>query len=106
MEDKIRLSAIATLDLTQEENGMPLHDGVSCVLNVSENVDKSQFFTAGNLLTKLGAEALTVVLTEGLIANIHFAHSQGLCDSAEHLRRIIAQLEQGFITQGEISLKK
>src|SRR6478609_11792101 len=58
-------------------------------------VDRKMYIE-DELPTKDGSFALSNVLVQGLIGNIHLAHERGWRDSAEHLRWIIAQLEQGF----------
>lgn len=44
-----------------------------------------------------GVQAYTLCFTQGLIANLHYAHQMNLWDSAKHLRHIIAELERGFV---------
>lgn len=66
-------------------------------LEVSENLDKSQYIDADGVPTAAGTKVLTNNFVQGLIGNIHQAHDKGYWDSAEHLRYIIAELERGFI---------
>lgn len=66
-------------------------------LDVSDELDKSQYLTPEDLPTAVGTKVLSNVFVQGLIGNIHQAHQNGFWDSAEHLRYIIAELERGFI---------
>ena len=65
-------------------------------LDVSSNLDKSQYQDKDGLPTAVGSKTLTNAFVQGLIGNIHHAHDKGFHDSAEHLRYIIAELERGF----------
>jgi len=51
--------------------------------------------------TKQGSEAITSILIQALVANIHQSHQNEEIDSAAHLRKIISLLEDGFIAQSE-----
>lgn len=66
-------------------------------LEVSDNLDKSQYIDADGVPTAAGAKVLTNNFVQGLIGNIHQAHDKGYWDSAEHLRYVIAELERGFV---------
>ena len=66
-------------------------------LDVSDNLDKSQYIDAEGVPTQAGTKVLTNNFVQGLIGNIHQAHDKGYWDSAEHLRYIISELERGFI---------
>lgn len=74
-------------------------------LEVSKNLDKSQYIDPDGVPTAAGTKVLTNNFVQGLIGNIHQAHDKGYWDSAEHLRYIIAELERGFIavTNSDIS---
>lgn len=65
-------------------------------LEVSENLVERKYLKEG-LPTKHGSHALSNVLVQGLVANMHMAHQKGYRDSAEHLRWIISELERGFV---------
>jgi len=70
-------------------------------LDVSSNLDKSQYLTSDELPTADGSKVLSNVFVQGLIGNIHHAHQKGYRDSAEHLRYIISELERGFVQLAE-----
>ena len=72
-------------------------------LEVSRNLDASNYLDSERLPTKEGCKVLTECLVQGLAANLHHAHQGGYRDSAEHLRHIIAQLEKAFVARTEIS---
>jgi hypothetical protein len=72
-------------------------------LYVTGQLDKKEYLDAEGLPTKSGAKALSNVLVQGLIGNIHMAHEKGFQDSAEHLRWIISELEKGFIAVANTS---
>jgi hypothetical protein len=73
-------------------------------LEPSDVLDKKMYVQEDGLLTEAGTKALTHVLVQGLIGNIHQSHQRGLIDSAEHLRHIIAELERGFVAQVDYSI--
>lgn len=66
-------------------------------LDVSKNLDRSQYLDKEDLPTAAGTKALTQCFVQGLVGNIHNAHQKGYWDSAEHLRYIISELERGFV---------
>lgn len=72
------------------------HVGTSFRLDVGKPLDESKYLDKDTLPTKDGAQVLSNVLVQGLVANIHYAHDNGFRDSAEHLRWIISELEKGF----------
>lgn len=57
---------------------------------------KREMYIENDLPTKMGSEALSITLVQGLVGNIHLAHDKGWRDSAEHFRWIISELEKGF----------
>lgn len=79
------------------------HINTKLNLEVSDNLDKSQYFDDSDLPNSDGSKALTQVFVQGLIGNIHHAHEKGYWDSAEHIRYIIAELGRGFIEVPNIS---
>jgi hypothetical protein len=66
-------------------------------LDVSPNLDKTQYIDKYDLPTREGAQVLTNVFIQGLIGNIHASNQKGFWNDAEHLRFIISELERGFI---------
>lgn len=73
-------------------------------MNATENIDMERYFDDNGDLNQDGVEIMTMILTTGLTSNIHDAHAKGLKDSAQHLRQVIALLEEGFVQQGEVEL--
>jgi hypothetical protein len=71
-------------------------------LDFKSPIGKELFLDADDLPTKGGADALSMVLVQGLVGNIHYAHEKGFKDSAEHLRWIIHELEEGFAAVTDI----
>lgn len=82
------------------------HDGCGISLQCSPNVDASRYMMDNGILKEDGSRVVTNVLVQGLIANIHLAHTEGWKDSAEHLRFIIAELERGFVQPPIITTEK
>lgn len=69
-------------------------------------LDKKQYLDNQDLPTEVGSKALSNVLIQGLVGNIHMAHEKGFRDSAEHLRWIISELERGFVSVGKVKSSK
>lgn len=74
-------------------------------LEVSNNLDVTKYIDHEDLPTQDGSKALSNVLVQGLIGNIHMAHENGFRDSAEHLRWIISELEKGFVAVVNVEKK-
>jgi hypothetical protein len=76
-------------------------------LELSNDLDKRMYFSkiddTGGIPNREGCRCLTQTFLQGLNANIQSAHIRGLWDSAEHLRYIIAELENAFIQPVDIS---
>jgi hypothetical protein len=90
----------------KKEYKMPKHIATDINLLVGQALDKKMYLDAKELPNKDGSKVLSNVLIQGLVANVHASHQKGFRDSAEHLRWIISELEQGFIritnvTEGE-----
>lgn len=66
-------------------------------LYVSKELDINKYLDKESLPNKDGSNAISNVLIQGLVANIHMAHEKGFRDSADHLRWIISELERGFV---------
>lgn len=79
------------------------HDGLNVNLIIEKPLEKRSYIKDDGLPNKNGTKNLTVIMAQGLVANIHYAHQKGYWDSAEHLRYIINELEQGFIQIPELS---
>lgn len=93
------------VDLTlspNDESGKSIHRETSIHLEIDKRLDKSGYINKDGTPNKEGSKVLTNTFVQGLIANIHYAHENGLRDSAEHLRFIVSELERCFIEQGTI----
>ena len=104
---EILIVATSRLKLDYEEgyeNASVIHTEVA--LEVSKNINKSTFFDEDDIPNFQGATAVCNALVQGLIANLHFAHQHGLWDSAKHLRYIIKELEEGFVSTDRFELEK
>lgn len=93
---ELSFEAKVVLHLEDTKKGM-MHRGTEFNLYMSSNLDQSHYITKEGVPNAEGAKALTQVLVQGLVANIHSCHEEGYIDSAEHLRAIISELERGFI---------
>lgn len=102
MEFSFKAEVVLSLEANKGDKSSKLIS-TDFYLEVSRNLKQSNYLDEEGMPTKDGCKVLTECLTQGLAANIHYAHQLGLRDSAEHLRYIIAQLEKAFIAQGEIS---
>lgn len=96
MEFKFKGTVVLTLEPKSDGLGSS-HVSTDIGLDVTENLQRSHYLNDEDLPTKAGTQALTQCFVQGLIGNIHQAHENGLRDSAEHLRYIIAELEKGFV---------
>ena len=83
-------------------NGPSKVKATDILLTVPENLPVYGYLEDG-LPNERGCKAITSVLVAGLVANIHTCHQKGFKDSAEHLREIIKQLEEGFVTVGNVT---
>lgn len=75
-------------------------------LLVDSKIDPRPYTDSDGKLNKDGHNLVTRVLVESLVANIHISHQSETIDSAEHLRHIIAELENGFIRVGKVITSK
>ena len=102
MEFSFEGRVLLTLDY---EPGMPSskHVATNFNLDVSGNVDRDMYLDGEDLPTPEGSRALSHVLIQGLVGNIHFAHEKEFRDSAEHLRWIISELEKGFVAVANVN---
>lgn len=64
-------------------------------------VDKSAYLGANDQPTEDGVRILAALFTHGVLANLHYAHQNGLWDSAEHVRKVLKMIETGFVHQVE-----
>lgn len=96
MKVKFKGEVLLELDYTPGATSSQ-HDGTSILLIPYKPLDQSKYVGRGGKLTAEGGHVMMRVLTAGLSATIHYMHEQGHRDSAENLRKVIAQLEQEFI---------
>ena len=97
MEFSFEARVVLTLD---HQIGLKKSKHVSTDFNliIKKPLDEKQYLDAEGLPTKAGSQALSNVLIQGLVGNIHMSHEKGFIDSAEHIRWIISELERGFFT--------
>ncbi len=81
------------LEYTKETENVR-HVGTKFFLECSKNLDRSKYLDKRDLPTKEGCIAITNVLIQGLVGNLHFSNQKGYRESAEHLRYIIGELEK------------
>lgn len=98
---KCKIEAIAALTLEPKEGGSTL-TRTEFALELSDNMIRSEYMDDGGKPTKLGVHAIISCFIQGLLGSIHYAHQNGMRDSAEHLRYIISELERGFVRPVEI----
>lgn len=99
--------AVVRLTLENKEgSNKSKHVATDFFLEVDEPLDRKEYLDKDNLPTKAGSHALSNVLIQGLVGNIHFAHDSGFKDSAEHLRWIISELERGFVSVVTVTQSK
>jgi hypothetical protein len=96
--------ALVTLTLEHKPgNTTSKHVSTEYNLEVSENLERNKYLDDDGVPTEAGTKALSSVLVQGLVGNIHMAHDCGYRDSAEHLRWIIAELEKGFASVAQVT---
>ena len=96
-------TVICKLDLTHNKGDKTSkHNGLSFTIIPSENLVASQYVEKDELPTKDGHDVVSKVLVSSLAACIHSSHQNGHLDSAEHLRRIIKELEEQFIMVAQV----
>jgi hypothetical protein len=93
---------VMTLDHAKGSNTSK-HVSTDFNLYPSANLNERMYIGPDGMPTKDGSQVLTKTLVQGLIGNIHAAHHKGYKDSAQHLREIITQLEDGFATVANIT---
>lgn len=101
MQCKIEAIAALTLEPNEDKTGSTL-TRTEFALELSDNMIRSEYLDKDGQPTKLGIHAITSCFIQGLVGSIHYAHQNGMRDSAEHLRYIIKDLERGFVRPVEI----
>jgi len=101
MEFSFEVRVILRLEHKEGMEGAK-HVSTDFNLIVSRELDEKQYLDKEGLPTEAGSVALSNVLVQGLIGNIHAAHEKGFKDSAEHLRFIISELERGFVAVANV----
>lgn len=88
-------TVVAKLDLSHTNGDKTSkHEGLSFLLEPSENLFAPQYVDKEGLPTKEGSEVITKVLVSALAANVHNSHQNVFKDKEEHLREIIKELEE------------
>lgn len=97
-------TAVSQIELSYEKGSKTSkHKATNIRLEISDNLDETQYLDKEGRPTKEGSRCLTQALVQGLIGNIHHAHQAGWRDSAEHLRYVISELERGFVQVATVS---
>lgn len=101
MEFSFEAKVVLTLE---HKKGMSTstHVATDFNLDVIGKLDRKQYLDEDGLPTEAGSKALSNVLIQGLVGNIHLAHEKGFRDSVEHLEWIISELGRGFATSASI----
>ena len=73
-------------------------------LKIPSILDQNRYIDKNGVYTLAGTQVITNTLVQALIGNIHVAHENKVWDSAAHLRKVIQELEDGFIRIPEITL--
>jgi hypothetical protein len=95
---KFFLKAGCQLDLTYSP--LTKATSVDCVkfnLYVSDNLQREAYLDEHDVPNENGCKALTNVLVQSLIGNIHAGHAKGYWKDSVHLRYVIDELERGFV---------
>lgn len=100
MEFELEAKVVLALNHRRGEDTSQ-HVSTDYNLIVKEVSLKSQFLTREGLPTKEGVNAVTQCFVQGLVANMHYADKMGYRKEADHLRYIIAELENGFMHSKE-----
>ena len=99
---EVALRAICILHLENDGHSQTcLHRGVKLGLDVSSELNLDTYIDDEGLPTEDGTKALTNVLVQGLIANIHRAQYKGHWKDHEHIKFIMDELQRGFIEIAE-----
>lgn len=92
--EKIKFTVISELNVNYEPiTQTQTHGGLKWALELSDNLTEDMYFTNPGELNKNGVLAVTKVLCNALVANIHYAHQIKVLDSAEHFRDAIKEME-------------
>lgn len=78
------------------------HMGLKWNLEISDNLDAKSYFDKNEFPNADGVSAITKVLCNALIANIHYAHDSKIKDGAEHFRDAIKEMEKLFIESSSV----
>lgn len=87
----MKVEVITQVFLTPGNNGEPIIDKTVLRLFLPSFVNELAYFENGYPNEK-GVQCLTSTLIEGLVGNVHGAHSRGIKDKSEHLQYIIEEL--------------
>lgn len=75
-------------------------------LEVSGNLDRSQYIDGKGLPRKEGLKPITNALVLGLIANVRMGGDKGWWKEHEHMEFIISELQRGFVAQSTPDIGK
>lgn len=96
MEYKITGKSVLTLNHAKGDK-TSTHVQADFNLDVSRELDRSQYLGKNDLPTEAGTKMLTQAFIQGLIGNIHHAHQQKYWKDSEHIRYVIEELKKGFV---------
>ncbi len=102
MEFEIRGKCILKL-AHQKGDKKSTHIATDFNLDVSENLERSEYLDKEGFPTALGSKSLTICFVQALVGNIHQAHQRKQWNDVEHLKFIISELEKGFATVADAS---
>jgi hypothetical protein len=89
-----------TLEHSEGDNSSVLKNA-DVRLEVSGNLDKSQYIDGKGLPRKEAMKPITNALLHGLIVNMRFCADKGWWKEGEHMQYIIDQLNKAFVHPGD-----
>lgn len=85
-------------------NGKPVTDTITVNLKGSKNISILPYFDhEKKTYNREGYQTLAAILVQAMNVNIQSAHQDGMWDSAQQLRYIMAELERLFIQVKEVT---
>lgn len=93
-------AAISKLTL-EYEKGAPASavKSVDTRLEVSGNLERSEYVDSRGLLKKDGLKPMTQALVMGLISNMRMGAKKGWWKEHEHMQYVIDELQRAFVAQ-------
>lgn len=97
-------AAISKLTL-EYEKGAPASavKSVDTRLEVSGNLERSEYVDSRGLLKKDGLKPMTQALIMGLISNMRMGAEKGWWKEHEHMQYVIDELQRMFVVTGDVS---